>query len=98
MSKYSSEFKLNVVKYCIQNHVGFQTTANHFNLPHHSIVQKWVTDVTEFSLFGTKLYLSPIIDLFNGEIVSYNISERPVFIKLWICWKRHLKSYQIILI
>ena len=41
--------------------------------------QKWVTDVTEFSLFGTKLYLSPIIDLFNGEVVSYNISDRPVF-------------------
>ncbi len=40
--------------------------------------QKWVTDVTEFSLFGTKLYLSPIIDLFNGEIISYNISERPM--------------------
>ena len=32
--------------------------------------QKWVADVTEFFLFGTKLYLSPIIDLFNGEIVS----------------------------
>lgn len=41
--------------------------------------QKWVTDVTEFSLFGTKLYLSPILDLFNGEIISYNISERPTF-------------------
>ena len=41
--------------------------------------QKWVTDVTEFSLFGTKLYLSPIIDLFNGEVVSYSLSERPVF-------------------
>jgi Transposase and inactivated derivatives len=41
--------------------------------------QKWVTDVTEFSLFGTKLYLSPILDLFNGEIVSYNVSERPTF-------------------
>jgi transposase InsO family protein len=41
--------------------------------------QKWVTDVTEFSLFGTKLYLSPILDLFNGEIVSYSISERPTF-------------------
>lgn len=40
--------------------------------------EKWVTDVTEFALFGTKLYLSPIIDLFNGEVVSYNISERPV--------------------
>ncbi len=44
--------------------------------------QEWVTDVTEFSLFGTKLYLSPIIDLFNGEVVSYNISERPVFYKI----------------
>lgn len=40
--------------------------------------QKWVTDVTEFSLFGTKVYLSPIIDLFNGEVISYNISNRPV--------------------
>ena len=35
--------------------------------------QKWVTDVTEFGLFGEKLYLSPILDL-----VSYTISDRPV--------------------
>lgn len=41
--------------------------------------EKWVTDITEFSLFGTKLYLSPILDLYNGEIVSYNISDRPTF-------------------
>ena len=41
--------------------------------------EKWVTDVTEFSLFGQKLYLSPILDLYNGEIISYNISLRPVF-------------------
>ena len=40
---------------------------------------KWVTDITEFSLFGQKLYLSPILDLYNGEIISYNISERPTF-------------------
>ena len=39
--------------------------------------QKWVTDVTEFALFGIKLYLSPIIDLFNGEVVSYNLSRHP---------------------
>lgn len=38
---------------------------------------KWATDVTEFSIVGNKLYLSPIIDLFNGEIISYNISEHP---------------------
>lgn len=40
--------------------------------------QKWATDITEFSLFGRKLYLSPILDMYNGEIISYNISERPV--------------------
>ena len=41
--------------------------------------QKWVTDVTEFSLFGEKLYLSPILDLYNGEIVSYSLSDNPNF-------------------
>ena len=39
--------------------------------------QKWVTDVTEFSLFGQKLYLSPILDLHSRDIVSYAISDRP---------------------
>lgn len=41
--------------------------------------QKWVTDLTEFNIGGKKLYLSPIMDLYNREIVSYNISDRPVF-------------------
>ena len=40
--------------------------------------QKWVTDVTEFSLFGQKLYLSPILDLHSSYLISYTISERPV--------------------
>ena len=40
--------------------------------------QKWATDITEFHVFGRKIYLSPILDLYNGEIVSYEISERPV--------------------
>ncbi|MGC1005552.1 DDE-type integrase/transposase/recombinase, partial [Pantoea agglomerans] len=37
--------------------------------------EKWVTDVTEFSLEGRKLYLSPVLDLFNREIISYSLSE-----------------------
>jgi transposase InsO family protein len=41
--------------------------------------QKWVTDVTEFNVLGQKLYLSPVMDLYNGEIVAYQMSERPVF-------------------
>lgn len=41
--------------------------------------QKWATDVTEFKVSGRKLYLSPIIDLFNGEIISYQLSRSPNF-------------------
>lgn len=39
--------------------------------------QKWVTDVTEFRLFGQKIYLSPILDLCSGDIVTYTISDSP---------------------
>jgi transposase InsO family protein len=41
--------------------------------------QKWVTDITEFNVLGQKLYLSPIMDLFNREIVSYTLSKSPNF-------------------
>lgn len=41
--------------------------------------QKWVTDVTEFNVCDDKVYLSPIMDLYNREIVSYSISLTPNF-------------------
>ena len=40
--------------------------------------QKWGTDVTEFSLFREKLYLSPILDLYISDLISYMILDRPV--------------------
>lgn len=40
--------------------------------------EKWVTDVTEFNVGGAKLYLSPIMDLYNGEIVAYETAKRPL--------------------
>ena len=40
---------------------------------------KWATDITEFKLLGQKLYLSPVMDLFNGEIISYSLSKSPSF-------------------
>lgn len=39
--------------------------------------KKWYTDITEFNLRGEKIYLSPILDGFNGEIISYNTSKSP---------------------
>ncbi|KQL21239.1 integrase [Cytobacillus solani] len=41
--------------------------------------EKWVTDITEFKLFGEKLYFSPVLDLFNGEIITYTIGSRPTY-------------------
>lgn len=41
--------------------------------------EKWSTDVSEFHIATGKLYLSPIIDLHNREIISYNISKSPNF-------------------
>lgn len=38
--------------------------------------QKWVTDVTEFKINGETLYLSPVLDLYNGEIVAYQMECR----------------------
>lgn len=41
--------------------------------------RKWATDVTEFAVDGQKLYLSPIVDLYNGEVVSYALARNPRF-------------------
>jgi len=41
--------------------------------------QKWATDISEFKVGSEKLYLSPIKDLFNGEIVAYTVGRRPTF-------------------
>lgn len=40
--------------------------------------ERWVTDVTEFKVENRKLYLSPVMDLYNREIVSYEIAEHPL--------------------
>ena len=50
--------------------------SRRFNTP--IPLQKLVTDITEFKCLGEeKLYLSPILDLYNGEIISFGIKKRP---------------------
>lgn len=39
--------------------------------------QKWATDVTQVCIHDEKMYLSPILDMYNGEIVTYTISRSP---------------------
>jgi transposase InsO family protein len=54
--------------------------------------QKWATDVTEFNVSGKKLYLSPIIDLYNQEIISYELSERPDFNQITTMLKKSFRK------
>lgn len=39
--------------------------------------RKWATDVTQYTIRGETGYFSPMIDLFNGEIVAYSLARRP---------------------
>lgn len=41
--------------------------------------KRWLTDITEFKVGDDKLYLSPILDCYNNEIVSYTLSRRPTY-------------------
>lgn len=39
--------------------------------------EKWLTDITEFQIPAGKVYLSPMIDCFDGMVVSWSIGNRP---------------------
>lgn len=41
--------------------------------------EKWTTDVSEFKVGSQKLYLSPIMDMYDDSIISYDISRHPNF-------------------
>ena len=61
MSKYSSEFKLEVVKYYLENNVGYQTAADHFGVA-YSPVLRWVRKYKENGYAG----------LMKNQIASYS--------------------------
>ena len=70
----------------VSNHLLDKTvdTENHRtvytrNFSTTSINQKWTTDVSEFHIAAGKLYLSPIMDMYSKEIISYSISRSPNF-------------------
>ena len=56
--------------------------------------EKMVTDITEFHLFGQKLYLSILLDLYSRDIVSYTISDRPV-LKMVTSMRKHFIKFQM---
>ena len=57
------------------------TTTMKRNFKTTKVNKVWLSDVTEFHIPAGKLYLSPILDLHNREIVSFNVSKSPSFIQ-----------------
>lgn len=39
--------------------------------------EKWLTDISEFQIPAGKVYLSPMIDYFDGKVISWSIGTRP---------------------
>ena len=71
-------------KYCsYKGNVG-KVAANILNRDFKSQkpFEKLVTDVTEFHIGNERVYLSPVLDLFNNEIVAYSISLSPSFAQI----------------
>lgn len=40
-------------------------------------MRKWLTDISEFQIPVRKVYLSPMIDCFDGKVISWSIGTRP---------------------
>ena len=70
MSKYSSEFKLKVIKYYKEGH-GFSSTAKHFNIPAMSTVEKWVR---KYDMNGSQGLIRNLKISYSGEF-KQNVVE-----------------------
>lgn len=78
MHKYGLSAKKHAQKYhSYQGHVG--AVADNLiqrNFSASKPNEKWTTDVSQFKIRDCKCYLSPIMDMYNNEIVGYDLSTK----------------------
>ncbi len=72
MSKYSDEFKLQVVKYCIEGKHSRNGTAKEFNIPSSTIVKEWIKKYKEHGVEGLiKQQKSSYSGEFKQSVIEY---------------------------
>ena len=72
MSKYSNDFKLEVVKYYFENYGGYGITAQHFNIPSATSVKQWVRKYKENNIYGLlKNLKSSYSGDFKQNVIKY---------------------------
>lgn len=52
MSKYTNEFKIKVIKHCIEEHYGYGSTAKYFNIPSIETVRRWCKHYEAHGIIG----------------------------------------------
>jgi len=71
MSKYSHEFKLEVVKYCLEEHHGIENASKHFGIPSRENIRQWCK---KYELYGTEGILKNLKSSYSGEF-KQNVVE-----------------------
>ncbi len=71
MAKYSDEFKLQVVRYCIEGNHGYSDAANHFNMKQDHTVLKWVRKYKEHGEKGLIKNNQKYDGKFKQDVVEY---------------------------
>lgn len=72
MSKYTNDFKLEVVQYYLTGKTSYPETARHFNMPEWTSIQKWVRKYEKHGFKGlTKALKSSYTGKFKQEVVEY---------------------------
>ena len=70
MSKYTNEFKLEVIEY-YQKNGGLKRTAKHFNIPSNYTVSKWVRQYKEHGIKGILKNHNRYDGKFKQNVVKY---------------------------
>ena len=72
MSKYSKEFKLEVVKYCIEKHHSSYDAAKKFNIPSPTPIKHWIRKYKEHGIEGLfKQQKSSYSGEFKQNVIEY---------------------------
>ena len=72
MSKYSKEFKLEVVKYCVEKHHSSYDAAREFSIPSPTPIKQWIRKYKEQGIEGlVKQEKSSYSGEFKQNVVEY---------------------------
>ena len=94
MLKYTEEFKLQVVKYCIEEHHGYKDAAKYFNMKESHTVLKWVRKYQEHGEKGLIKNNIKYDGSFKQNVVEYMHSNHLSLAET--CVKFNLGNHNIV--